>query len=156
VTRFCAPLTEWRQQGQIAIWRFEHHSSNKFPGWHFSADEDGCANLRDLLERFVPGGVPHRTWIVDPARTAHASKVVGYRRHRVVCPKRIRISRRFDDSFSYELREESDALDITIGNSHLSEFLGAVANIRLPQHEFQISWGSNLDEMLWFWWWLND
>jgi hypothetical protein len=153
--RFGAPLTEWRQQGQIAFWRFEPHPSNKYPGWHFSADEAGCDSLRDLLQRFTPDAAAHRTWMADPVRIERASHVVGHRRSRTVTYQRIRISCQFDEAAPYSFVEDGDVLNFAVGNSRLSEFLGAVANIQMPQHEFQVSWGRSSNETLWFWWWLN-
>jgi hypothetical protein len=54
-------VNRWRQRGNVYLWRFDDHVRND-PGWNFTADEDGCASLLELL-----------TLMADDDRTARVA-----------------------------------------------------------------------------------
>ena len=45
-------VNRWRQRGKIYLWRFDDEV-RKYPGWNFTADDDGCTSLLQLFDTMV-------------------------------------------------------------------------------------------------------
>jgi len=42
-------VKRWKLQGHAYIWRYQGNTRN-YPGWHFTADAQGCVSLLELLD----------------------------------------------------------------------------------------------------------
>ena len=52
-------VTRWKQRGLIYIWHYKDNVRN-FPGWHFTADNDGCTAMLELCALMQQAEYPAR------------------------------------------------------------------------------------------------
>lgn len=53
-------VAEWRQEGEIFVWRYPKQSKHAGE-WHFTGDPVGCRSIRNLIDRMAGGEACHRT-----------------------------------------------------------------------------------------------
>lgn len=44
-------VAKWKQRGEVYCWRYR--GASNYPGWNFSADQEGCASLREVLDLMI-------------------------------------------------------------------------------------------------------
>lgn len=138
----------WQQSGFIMLWRYTDNLRN-FPGWHLTANAEGCASLITLLDAFATDGVPGSRTLIITAPTRANLAVPNNRSAASVAPTKLRISFTAVSS-QWFFPESTDPAELSIGAEWLPVFRQAIAGIQAGKGDYSI--GPSGSGSLWFWW----
>jgi hypothetical protein len=138
----------WQQSGSIMLWRYTENQRN-FPGWHLTANAEGCASLIALLDFFAASGAPGFRTLTITAPTQAALAVANNRSAASVAPDKLRLT--FSGMSSQWLFPEStDPAELSIGTEWLPVLRRAIAGIPVGNGDYSI--GPSGSGGLWLWW----
>lgn len=102
----------------MSAWRYLENTRN-YPGWHLTADTDGCASLIALLDAAVLDGMEgRRTLKID--RPTPAQLAVPNNRHAAwTATQSLRIVFEREPS-QWRLRDEGERLELLLGTETLA------------------------------------
>ncbi|WP_395794995.1 hypothetical protein [Aquimonas sp.] len=137
----------WNQNGRICLWRYTENQRN-YPGWHLSADADGCASLLSLLDQLPTATAAYRTLQIT-APSAAQLRVPNNRAAGWLAPCRLRIEWAAHPA-TWLLPEVLDPAQLSLGADWLAPLRAGIADIAERRGDYAIG---NRDARLWFWWW---
>ena len=130
------------------LWRYSDNQRN-FPGWHLTANADGCASLIALLDAFAADGAPSSRTLTITAPTQAALAVPNNRSAASVAPAKLRIT--FSSAPSqWSFPESTDPAELSIGAEWLPILKQGIAGILLGKGDYSIGPGGS--GSLWLWW----
>ena len=138
----------WRQRGTISLWRYLDNTRS-FPGWHFSADDAGCASMLALLDALFldPEGTTRTLQLTAPS--AEVLSVPNNRRAPVEGPASLRLSHSVDPEV-LRWTENGGRLVLEIGQARAPLLRKGVADVAAGDGDYCIA---TVPLPLWFWWW---
>lgn len=144
-------VAEWRQDGQIFVWRYPKH--NKHAGeWHFTGDPVGCRSIRNLIDRMAGGETCHRTWKLERV-TPTIAEVPNYGEPKADRFTSIRIA--FEpDAGELTMEEDDDRLILTFGDKRLRALRAAFAEVEVGIGDFGIATSDDRKAKGWWFWWM--
>lgn len=128
-------VTEWRQEGQIFVWRYPKRSKHAGE-WHFTGDPAGCRSIRNLVDRMAGGAACHRTMQlgrVTPAISAIPNH--GEPKPDRFASMQVAFSL---DADEMTMEEDGDRLILTFGNKRVSDLRAAFADVETGNGDFGI------------------
>lgn len=145
----------WKQSGSISLWRYTQNESN-YPGWHLSADADGCASLSALLQSLVQDGhAVTRTVLLEAPNHRILSvpnNLGGRANHEAPGKLRIRFS---GDSGVWSFPPALEPAELTFGKEWLEPLQRGLDAIARGQGDYYIGIKQKDSLPLWFWWRLS-
>lgn len=129
------------------LWRYSENRRN-FPGWHFTANADGCASFIALLDAFAVDADGSRTLDVT-APTQAVLAVPNNRSAALVVPAKLRLMLSASSSY-WSFPESTDPAELAVGVEWLPILRRAIAGI--PQGQGDYSIGPAGSGSLWLWW----
>lgn len=143
-------LTSWTQEGRASIWRYRK-APRMYGGWHFTADEAGCASLIRLCNILEGATEPaHRTVSVTDAQEVGADRIFGDHNLRLDVPAKIRLGNDLEGTRSIGL--EADVFALPLSREDISSFAKAVRDLAADHADFGVGFGKN-HTIVNFWWW---
>lgn len=140
----------WQQKGRISLWRYRK-APKMYRGWHFTADQEGCASLIELFSILSKATSPaHRTISLTDPQAVEADRIFGNHDFRLDVPAKLRLANDLDESGSIGLA--ADAFIMPLRSEDLINFSDAVRDISVDDADFGMSFG-NKDTIINFWWW---
>jgi hypothetical protein len=143
------PSHAWKQRGRVSIWRYVE-STHNFPGWHFTADEEGAESLALLVSAFeaeAPGA--SRAISVIPPSTAELG-VPNNRRSGVVVPEKVRLLFH-QEGERWHLAQVGPTLEFNIGDGWMPPLRKGIEGVTKGIGDYCIG-ARPEDQKLWFWW----
>ncbi len=147
----CDRVAEWRQDGQIFVWRYPKR--NKHAGeWHFTGDPAGCRSICDLIDRMVGGEACHRTMRLGQVTPA-ISSVPNYGETKPdrFCSMRVAFR---PDAGEVTMVEDGDRLFLTFGNEQMCDLRAAFADVEVGNGDFGIAPSDDRRTKSWCFWWM--
>ncbi|MBB3981313.1 hypothetical protein GGR44_000960 [Sphingobium fontiphilum] len=142
----------WQQEGRISLWRYRK-APKMYHGWHFTADQEGCASLIELFNILSSSTNPaHRTISLTDPQEVGADRIFGSHGFRLDVPAKLRIANDLDESGSIGLA--ANVFVMPLRSEDIGQFADAVRDISGDHADFGVSFGSN-DIIINFWWWPN-
>ncbi len=138
----------WRQRGTMSMWRYLENTRN-YPGWHFSADDAGCASMLALLDVLFldPAGTTRTLQLTAPSE--EVLSVPNNRGASVEGPVSLRVSHAVDpEALSWS--QEGDRLVLEIGQQRAPMLRKGIADVAAGYGDYSIA---TIPLPLWFWWW---
>jgi len=141
-------IDAWKPRGAIYIWHYEGFPKN-FPGYHLTADQQGCIFLLGLFERFRGTHYPaHKKFPLLPPTPNHLAIPN--------CPKaaiparlaEFRFQRDFPNDY-WSMSEADGMVAIETGATGLSALERGILDILLGKGDWFTGQGNHC---LWFWW----
>jgi len=122
----------WKQRGTVYLWRYREHVRD-FPGWHMTADAEGCASLLELLDAFKRArwscdALVHLTPPTDEILSLANQWVREARRH---AQQRLRLKypkEKVAEDF-WSLTADGCEAALLIGRSRMDEFYSGIGSI---------------------------
>lgn len=152
-------VNQWRQKGEMSLWTYTRNIKN-FPGWHLSADHQGCVSFLDLCERMMKMTCSSERTIVIRRPTVDILMVPGnqggYATWRY--PERLKL-RYLQDSASQDVWHieevaESNVL-LTLGVQHLNNLKEGIQGLMEGKGDYAIGTHelseNSISMCLWFW-----
>ena len=138
----------WRQRGTISLWRYLENTRN-YPGWHFTADDAGCASMLALLDALFldPAGSTRTLQLTAPS--AEVLSVPNNRRAPVKGPASLKLSHVVDPEVLRWI-QDGDRLVLEIGQQRAPMLRKGVADVAAGNGDYCIA---TAPLPLWFWWW---
>ena len=144
-------VSEWKQNGRVFVWRYAE-PNRSWRGWHFTADQEGCRSIRNLLDRMRGGEPCYRTLNLAPISDAILS-VPNYGRRTDGKFTKLRIA--FEpDAIDLLLSPVGEALEMTVGNARLRFLSAAFADVENGIGDFGIAPSDNRKSDPWMFWWM--
>ena len=141
-------LTVWKQAGSVWLWRYMEHARH-YPGWHFTADQEGGRSLLALFDLLEAANDVSRHRTVQVAQlTPDILAVPDNRSARAMSPVRWRL-RYAQAPEAWKFAEQDDTLELTLGLQGMRDLRHWVAAVLRGEGDFCI--GPDSDR-LWFWW----
>lgn len=137
----------WNQTGRVVLWRYTENQRN-YPGWHLSADADGCANLLAVLDQLSSASAAYRTLQITLPSAAQLG-VPNNRSAGWLAPSRLRIEWSPQPA-TWLLPEALDLAHLTLGADWVAPLRAGITDIAAGRGDFSIG---GRDAGLWFWWW---
>ena len=159
-TRFAGPLNSgvrqlvklqshsWEQSGSVMLWRYSENQRN-FPGWHLTANADGCTSLIALLDAFAADAAPGSRTLTITTPTQAALAVPNNRSAAWVAPAKLRLTFSAVPS-QWSFPESTVPAELSIGAEWLPILRQAIAGIPLGGGDYSI--GPSGSGSLWLWW----
>lgn len=147
----CDRVAEWRQDGQIFVWRYPKR--NKHAGeWHFTGDPVGCRSIRNLIDRMAGGEACHRTLKIEPVKATIAA-VPNYGDPK---PDRFASMRVVfePDAPDLSMADDGDRLILTFGEKRLRTLRAAFAEVEVGIGDFGVATSDDRKEKGWWFWWM--
>ncbi|MCM8729673.1 hypothetical protein ACFO8O_01635 [Hephaestia sp. GCM10023244] len=143
-------LGSWRQEGRISLWRYRR-APKRYDGWHFTADQDGCASLIGLFDILSSATEPaYRTLSVTDPREVGADHIFGDHDLRLDVPAKLRLGNDLDGTGTIGLSVDVFAMPLRPEDiSNLSE---AVKDVSSDHADFGVGFGRS-GTIVNFWWW---
>lgn len=145
------PVNAWKQVGRVFLWRYPAHLSKR-RGWHFTAEEDACDSLIQLVESMRSvAEVRRRTIAISKVSEAiWAVPNFGAPRKETLGPLTLSYDPLFPD---LRLTEEDDRLLLRVGSQRVDDFLIGLRDVRRGQGDYAFGpTEKNAAHPLWFWW----
>lgn len=152
-------VKHWTQRGRFHFWRYPGETRS-LPGWHCTADCEGCASLQELL-----GLMRHAEWkaeaevrITQPISEIAAAQDVFGRGYRV--PERLRLvhSKRTMPDGHWRWTSDGRHPTLSLGVGKIGELIEAFASVSKNIGDFcvhaddQPLHGIDFETMsIWFW-----
>ena len=148
-------VDRWKQEGRLYLWCYLENTRN-FPGWHLTADDDGCHSLADLIERMLSARWSSQKSLVI---TLPAKDVLGVPNNRNgqarwKAPALLMLKYPKDkvrDGYS-SLHVNGKTIVLSAGRQKLELLKDCVLKITKGEGDYAIEIG---DANLWFWWMLR-
>ena len=143
-------VRSWQQEGRISLWRYRK-APRMYQGWHFTADQEGCASLIELFNILSSAtGHAHRTISLTDPQDVKADRIFGNHDFRLDFPAKLRLANDLDESGSIGLA--ANAFVMPLRSEDITNFSDAVRDISVDHADFGVSFGNN-DTIIKFWWW---
>lgn len=143
-----AKITKWGQRGVMSLWHYEGFPRN-YPGYHLTANSDGCAFLIGLFKLFRNAKYPARR---DIALNPPSSAILAIPNcHQPCVPARrveFRFRRDFEDTH-WTIAESRGEVVIELGMDGLNALEQGASDMLRGEGDWCIGAGT---ESLWFWW----
>lgn len=132
---------------KICIWRYWDNTRN-YPGYHLSADAEGCRDLRERLSQIRNSAVfslapPDAGVLSVPNNQGGRARYFAGRKLQVQTTSSL-----LPDTFRWE--EQDTTLILTCSREQIAQLLAGVADIERGKGDYSI--GDENDHALWFWW----
>lgn len=143
-------LSAWRQTGLISLWRYTENGQN-YPGWHLSADANGCDSLIRLMDAFAACSQSGFRTVQTQAPTSAQLQVPNNKAGRAAfqAPERLRVVK-LDNPAEWTLSADNATLALTIGVDWLAPLRQAFEALRQGKGDFSV--GPSGGEVLTLWW----
>lgn len=132
---------------RICVWRYLDNIRN-YPGYHLSADAEGCQELRKRL-----GGIRESATFVLTLPDAAVLSVPNNQDGRARCfggrTLKVRTTPALDPG-TFHWDEQDATFILTISREQIARLLAGVADIERGVGDYSIRGDS--DQALWFWW----
>jgi hypothetical protein len=136
-------------QGNVYLWRYKGNARN-YPGWHLTANAQGCASLLELLDQMrgaqfssepaIPLSAPTQRQIGVPNAPLQPVPMKGFQLYH--SPTKLAADH-------WHLAESNERVRLEVGHENLSVLRKGIADV--ARHEGDYSIGPTGEE-LWFWW----
>jgi hypothetical protein len=149
-------VNAWKQQGNLYLWRYTEETKH-FPGWHITADAQGCLAILDLLNRVeqYPSSAERTLRITLP--TSDIVQILC-RHMRWKAPERLKfVYLPALDAEKYWRIEEKIASKVflTVGTHYLAQLKMGITGIMKGVGDYSIGnqeiAEDNVKMRLWFW-----
>ena len=132
---------------KICIWRYKDNPRN-YPGYHLSADAEGCRDLRERLSQIRNSAVfsltrPDAGVLSVPNNQGGSARFFAGQKLQVHTGSSLP-----PDTFRWE--EQDTTFILTCSREQIARFLAGVADIEKGDGDYSIRSGD--DQALWFWW----
>ena len=132
---------------RICLWRYRDNTRN-YPGFHLSADPEGCLVLRDLLgtgrqTTSTPLHSVDAEILEVPNNLKGEARWTSWRRFRI---------QSFGDEApeTFEFAEDGETLLLTCSRAQIGCILKGVEDMESGRGDYCI--GGDGEHVLWFWW----
>jgi len=135
----------------VCLWRYKNNTRN-YPGYHLSADLEGCRFLRENLSTIgnrltIPLNKPDKAVLSVPNNQGGRARFISGGKLRVEI-----IANLSDDHFEFDEREETIVL--TCSRSQIGCLLRGIEDIESGEGDYCIR--GDGAHALWFWWQTGD
>ena len=132
---------------KICIWRYTDNTRN-YPGYHLSADAEGCLVLRDRLSKIrdceaFTLTAPDTAVLSVPNNQGGRARYFGGRKLQVHTASSLA-----PNTFRWE--EQDTTFILTCSRDQIARLLAGVADIEKGEGDYSIR--GDDDQALWFWW----
>ena len=146
-------VAKWKQKGCVYVWHYRDNLRNH-PGWHMTADNDGCDALLELFDLMQHAEYSSRATVklsephpLDVSITNPGSR--WYHAHSL----EIRYPKDRMDERTWTLAEERGAITLIVGKENLQELRECIADVQQGGGDYALGPDDNSGDMeLWFWW----
>jgi hypothetical protein len=143
------PSHAWRQQGNIAIWRYTENTRN-YPGWHLTVDAPGAQSASVLVASLHADSPGSSRTVAVRAPSAAELRVPNNRTAGIVAPEKLRLTSH-PDSGHWHFEEVSGTLAFSFGAAWVEPLRAAIGGIAHGEGDFSIGPPAR-EQRLWFWW----
>jgi hypothetical protein len=144
-------VNNWKQSGSVYLWRYKSDRV-KHAGWHFTADDDACECLIDLLDAMAAvSDATHRSLKLSPATEAvWGVPNFGLPRREALGTLTLRFLPTYED---LDIGYQDDRLTLQVGLARVQKLRAAILDVRLGGGDYHLSPNIRNDaSRLWFWW----
>jgi len=143
-------VNEWKQGGEIYLWRYLGRSRN-FLGWHITGTKEGCLSLVELLDRFeFEGERRHRTIQLSQPSTDQLA-VPNNANADWTSAQKLKIEYH-PGSSEWRFPKDSNPAVLQIGQEWLEELRNGLLGIPEGKGDYSIGTDKDASQRLWFWW----
>lgn len=143
-------VESWRQEGRVSVWRYRK-ARKMYDGWHFAADQKGCASLVRLLDLLSAVKSPaYRTVVITDPRGVGADRIFGDHNLQIDVPVKLRLSNDLDGGSAIGL--SADAFVMPLRPEDIASLSDAVRDLANDHADFGVALGRN-ETIVKFWWW---
>jgi hypothetical protein len=135
---------------KICIWRYKDNSRN-YPGYHLSADNEGCRELRERLSQIRNSEAfaltpPDAAVLSVPNNQGGRAKYFAGRKLLVRTASSLA-----PNTFRWD--EQDTTFNLTCSREMIARLIEGVAEVEKGNGDYSI--GGEYDQVLWFWWQLT-
>jgi hypothetical protein len=145
------PVNAWKQTGRVYLWRYPQHLTKR-QGWHFTAEDEACDSLTQLVEamRRVAETRRRTIAITKPTQPIWGVPNFGEPTKEALGPLTLVYDPLFPD---LRLVEEDDRLLLRVGSERIDDLLTGLRDVRRGEGDYAY-WANdkNTAPPLWFWW----
>ena len=153
-----AHVERWRQRGRVFLWRYRGRPRN-YPGWHFTADPQGNASFRELLDLMIASPYSSERVLSVTPPTKQVLSVPNYWGPGPQTSLGWSIKTAKGDASKDEWRMEFVERKVrhTLGRVALADMIKGLEDISLGRGDYALPRNAKIqdDQCLWFWWWLG-
>lgn len=145
------PVNAWKQAGRVYLWRYPPHLKKR-QGWHFTAEDDACDSLVQLVEAMRSvAEIRRRTIaITEPTQPIWGVPNFGEPRKETLGPLTLYYDQAYPD---LRLSEDDDRLSLRVGNERIDDLLTGLRDVRRGEGDYAVAPSEkNTAPPLWFWW----
>lgn len=145
------PVNAWKQAGRVYLWRYSPHHTKR-QGWHFTAEDDACDSLIELVEAMRGVAQIRRRTITITRPTQPIWEIPNFGEPRKEALGPLTLS--YDPSFpDLRLTEEVDRLLLRVGDERIDDLLTGLKDVRRGEGDYGFGPSEkNTAPPLWFWW----
>ncbi|MCD9087613.1 hypothetical protein [Stenotrophomonas sp. SY1] len=143
----------WKQTGSLVLWYYTENERN-YPGWHLTADTEGCRSLIALLDALANDGEPAmRTFQIKPPTAAHLAVPNNRAGHAAWhAPGKLKLAFSSDPcEWKFPVKQELAVL--ALGAEPLRAMRNGLEDVLQGRGDYCIDVPHRNCAPLWFWWW---
>lgn len=149
-------VNRWRARGGVYIWHYRDNVRN-YPGWHLTADAEGCTSLLELLTLMLEARYSSQTTITLKEPPAHVAGVANYgSRWYSASSIEIRYPKGQVEPDTWELTVTRGKIRLIMGEANIEAFLESIQDVQNGGGDYCLGPEDDREDMeLWFWWYRN-